>query len=755
MDFRRCYLAFGFAMSVLVTNAQQITRLEPVVVNGTDTLEMAFAGGLDAPQLSICDLDRDGTQDLFVFDRVGDVIIPLVYKGDGPGLNYEIDWSLVDNFPDLQLWVLLRDFNGDGVEDIFAATQEPGIQGVDVHRGRIEEGALKFERMTFDLGSFDVLYVEVGGNYTPLYSSWIDVPSIVDVDGDGDLDFLTFEPGGTYMPFQKNLAVEDGLGLDTFKFDIADICWGKFKEDEFSEELELSPDPNKCAGMNIPNIQLRHSGSAEFAYDFDKDGDLDLLLGDLASSRIVYLENGGTAAKAHMTDQVSRFPDNTFAVDLPYFVSPFVMDIDHDGKDEFLAAANSESFTENYNVLWLYDDIGEPGAPDFNFTRDDVFVSEMLDFGSEARPATMDVDADGLIDVIVGTGGYYDEGLRDPRLIYLRNIGTADSPSFAIADEDFLGFSSFASLPSSNFAPEAGDLDGDGDIDLIVGELNGSLFYLENSAGPGNPVMFGTPVYPFKDIDVGGYATPALVDLNSDGLLDIVVGERLGNNDNSGRCSNLNYFQNVGSSGAPDFGSDPTVSPNTQCLGRVLFNPISATTEFSSPDFYRTDGELHMMTGSDGGELLVFNNVQNNLDEAFDLLDLKYGAIRDGFRSVPELRDMDGDGYFEMIVGNARGGLTMYDTDIERDASSDDSPKESNALFNIWPNPSSGKVYISAPVNDLNYTIRVFDVLGREVLSAGAVQHLDMGNLSAGTYILQFHSGIKTETLPVLITGAK
>ena len=735
------------------SQAQDISRMEPVVTWDSDTLEMAFAGGLEAPQLSSADLNLDGTADLFIFDRVGDVIIPMTYDGPDGSVNYSINWALVDQFPNvLSQWVVLADFNKDGLIDIFGSTQHPGIQGVDVYRGRNNDGKLGFERMTFDHGSFDLLYVEVGGNYTPLYSSWIDVPAIVDVDGDGDLDILTFEPGGIYVPYHKNLALEQGLGIDTFEFDIADICWGKFKENEFSEEVILSTDPSKCAGQEDPPIQLRHSGSTLAAYDHDRDGDMELLVGDLAAAQIVYLHNGGTADKAFMTDQLAMFPAGTVPVDLPYFVSPFILDLDHDGREDFIAAANSESFTENYDVLWYYEDEASSGEPEFSFRQSDLFVSEMLDFGSESRPAVLDVDGDGLFDIVIGTGGYYDEGLRDPRLIFLKNVGTADAPEFEVADDDFLGFSEFGVLPTSAFAPEAGDLDGDGDDDLVVGELDGQLFFVENTGGEGNPPVYADPVYPYMDIYVGGYSTPAIVDINGDGLMDLVVGERIGNNDNTGRCSNMNYFENQGDPGSPFFNGNPTVSPNTQCLGRVLFDSISAVAEFSSPEYFRSGGELRMITGSDDGALRVFADVFNNTTEAYDKIYNKYGGIREGFRTVPEMFDIDQDGYYEMVVGNKRGGVAMYNTDFKVDATSIANPGPENDAFRLWPNPASDVVHIGGSDRSAVYDIELFDAIGRLVLTRENVSTFRVFNLDPGVYFAKISAGASTGTVPFVVS---
>ena len=62
---------------------------------------------------------------------------------------------------------------------------------------------------------------------------------------------------------------------------------------------------------------------------------------------------------------------------------------------------------------------------------------------------------------------------------------------------------------------------------MILGDNNGQLYYFENDGS----TLSNWPNfldYELLNIDVGSFATPQLVDLNRDGLLDLIIGERMG-----------------------------------------------------------------------------------------------------------------------------------------------------------------------------------------------------------------------------------
>jgi len=253
----------------------------PLSAYGSD-LDYGFLGGLVNPNLSNIDFNNDGAQDLFVFDRNGNRIYTFLHTGEVGVASFVHAPQYESMFPqDLHDWALLIDYDGDGIQDLFTAPSN-FANGISVWKGSEDDGIFSFEllRFTEDVEE-SILYYDfplASGNIQrrSIFVSFnVDIPAITDIDGDGDIDILNFEQGGSYLQYHRNMSVENNLGLENMHFELGETCWGKIKEGDLDATLTLNADEDvlntPCllftSLMSEPVATERHSGSSVTAFD--------------------------------------------------------------------------------------------------------------------------------------------------------------------------------------------------------------------------------------------------------------------------------------------------------------------------------------------------------------------------------------------------------------------------------------------------------------------------------------------------------
>ncbi|MBK7949023.1 MAG: VCBS repeat-containing protein [Deltaproteobacteria bacterium] len=256
--------------------------------------------------------------------------------------------------------------------------------------------------------------------------------------------------------------------------------------------------------------------------------------------------------------------------------------------------------------------------------------------GALTRPALGDLDGDGDPDLLAGE--------QDGSFDYLENLSgglllrTGASNPLASAS------------PGSDGRPAFGDLDGDGDADVVVGADDGTLRYFANTGSASNPLYVERTgaANPLAGQDVGLAAAPALADLDGDGDLDLVVGESDGI---------FNDYRNTGSPTAPAF-----------ALRTGAANPLNGQSvgSLSSPALgdLDHDGDPDLVAGELDGVLDYYENTGTTAAPAF-VLRLGVGSPVDGIdvgsRSAPDLGDADDDGDLDLLVGTSLGTFVLYE----------------------------------------------------------------------------------------------
>jgi hypothetical protein len=740
--------ALIFMLSDFVTQTIQAQLPNsPGVVNDFNMpLSMPWAGGLDAAQYNEVDLNLDGIMDLLVFDRRGNRKLCFINQGVQGYITYTYQPALAELLPPLYEWARFADYDMDGKMDIF--TYSPGYSSMMVYHN-ISDNELKFKRVVYPyLTSYQ------GGGYVNILVINADYPGIVDIDGDGDLDILTFWGMGSFLEMHQNMSMEKYGVPDSLDFMQTTFCWGQFAESDESNVIYLDTCLVSSSNASAPVQRAdRHTGSTFLFTDLNHNGLMDMLLGDVDYPGLFALYNDGTPEVAHIAQVDTVFPANTEKIRLFSMPAASMIDVDSDGLKDLLVGVFDPSLitSENKHSSWLYMNVGTTEEPVFQLAGKAFLQEEMMDRGSGAYPVLFDFDGDGLLDLFIGNYGYYVSSWYDnytlksrftSRIGYYKNVGTPQNPVFQLWEDDF---GKLGQLNLTGLIPALDDLDGDGDPDMLVGKADGKLLEVINN-GDGT---FSVINDHYADIDVGDYSAPQLFDLDKDGLNDLVIGEKGGN---------LNYYQNTGTSTNPQF------EFITDSLGKVNVTSELSYDGYSVPCFFTVaDGTTGLISGSEQGDLFYFTHIDENLTGAFSLssnlnalLDTTGVDFDRGIRTAAAIATLRGDGALQMLVGNYSGGLELFNGEVG--VLSGTNTLKPDVKLHLVPNPAKGHVtmegLITGPSLPAVFAIsmegKTFQLSG-EILNQGKMV-LDISVLPQGVYliVIQQDQFIVTAKLVVL-----
>jgi hypothetical protein len=230
--------------------------------------------------------------------------------------------------------------------------------------------------------------------------------------------------------------------------------------------------------------------SAPHFSDLDGDNKSDMLIGD-EQGNLRYWINGGSSIKKEEQQETKQIlVENTLE--------------DEDQEVERSDSLNQLETTEAEQIPLKT----EPIEPIFEFVTSKY---GNLDLGRRAFPAFIDVDGDGFLDLIAGN--------HEGELRYYRSDHSSGSVQWILESNYFLGYQG-----GKNAAPVLTDLDGDDDLDLLVGNQSGSIHYWENK-GISEIADFVYNPTVFIGVTGGRNSVPAAIDLNADGKKDLLMGK--------------------------------------------------------------------------------------------------------------------------------------------------------------------------------------------------------------------------------------
>lgn len=412
-------------------------------------------------------------------------------------------------------------------------------------------------------------------------------PAFVDIDADGDFDLFVGEYDGN-VNFYRN----DGT--------TANPVW-------------------TLADCNYAAIDVGENSAPSFV-DFDKDGDPDLFVGD-SEGTISFFQNNGSRKNA-VWSFVGKLKDaESKLIDVGTTSTPAFVDLDKDG-DLDLIIGNTEG-----HILFYRNE--SRGNKMFGGFSTKPYLG--MDVGDLSAPTFADIDGDGNEDLFIGT--------RDRTMVFYKNTSTSGQPDFS------LGSTNFDSIKVGRVtAPAFADIDGDGDLDLCIGQADGEVTFFVNK---GNKTQWkfkpSSGALGHQPFDVGFRSAPALVDIDDDGDLDLIVG--------SGFTGEIYFYENRGNA----------ESPKWHLVGKH-FGEMSVKA-WNTPAFVdiNADGDLDLFSGPKAGKISFFRNEGDKSRPKWILVSDYYDSLLVEGQSYLTFADIDHDGDFDLFIGADTHGISFYE----------------------------------------------------------------------------------------------
>jgi hypothetical protein len=313
---------------------------------------------------------------------------------------------------------------------------------------------------------------------------------VINPDGsdfyDGDQDIRTLGPlTNTFSPGYWNAPTVGDVDLDGSP-DVAAVSWTAqlYLWDEFGDVKPGFPKNVNASGQADPNPL----GSVAMG-DVDMDGDLELFV--LVGAYLYGFHHDGTEIVDGdlnpETQGVIKHGPTAYS-----YGTPALADLNGDGRPEVIAGMRD-------GKLYVYNPATWTQLAGFPYTTAGNITSS---------PAVGDIDNDGQLEIVFGAS--------DSKVYALNANATAVTgwPQGIQLQEDF------------DSSPALGDLTGDGIPDVVIGASNGRLFAWRNNG----TILPGWPLF-IRDAlgnNVAVRSSPILVDIDSNGIPEIIVGDQIG-----------------------------------------------------------------------------------------------------------------------------------------------------------------------------------------------------------------------------------
>jgi hypothetical protein len=704
----------------------------PVTGLNGNVLTNPWGGGLNAVQYSTLDLDNDGLDDLVLFDRIANKVITYLREDN----NYVYAKDYEKFFPsEITNWLLLRDYNCDGRKDIFTGH----TSGMTIFTNVTEPGGLPaWERFYFypDGTKTEAVYTKGFNGMINLQTQYDDLPSVSDLDGDGDMDIVILRfPGGSTLEYHQNFSKERFGSCDSLVFERMTNTWGGFTECNCGS---YAFNNNACPPSGG---RTEHAGGKSLLIlDVDGDNDQDVLFSESSCTQLYALRAQGNGPAAALVSF------NTFPAANPVngvnFPSAYYEDVDFDGVKDLIVSPNlyaNDFPTSQPNLKesnWFYRNTGTTAAPVFQFVKRNFLQDQMIDVGDNAVPAFADYDADGDLDLFIGqlTSTEF-----VARIALYENTGTATEPAFKLQTEDYLGMSN---LFLFNIKPQFIDITGDGKTDLVFSATslqNGltGLYYIANKSD--GAFNFSNQSVQTTGVGIVRSENVYVTDVDQNGAMDLLLGKNTGA---------IEYWRNTGDPGGFNFTlADATFLNLGTSLERQNTRCVTADLD--------ADGNDDLIIGDQSGILKIVSDYRNATDATGAFTDIIYNGLSEeysfqnfGGRSWPTVANLFKTDKPAIVVGNILGGIQV----LRHDGGSSLTDEPGVLVYPVPVFRNSQRLMVQA---DRPVLMEMYSMLGQRIhaapLNANVTYDFTDLPVARGTYILKFTTNNKSVVKRVVI----